>query len=288
MSNGMGQRSLHGGSHAGKMIDKEFHPITAATFTDIHSLHNRQTPAVFRGLASHWPAVRQWDFSALAALAPDISVKLVDGNRERESTQFVNAPLRTYLESLHGHGPSANQALYLKEFDLLQTIPQLRHDLNHTEIFPSRGIIHSLQSWIGPAGGRTGLHYDYLDNLAVQIMGKKRFYLVQPGTVEDLGKVAQKYDPWARLASVGAIEISNWRPDAVYSADLAPGDVLYVPAGWWHEVFNLTPGILFGGFYGKPTQVLTRWTWVCARDLLHRMGWIGHGNCTCHPIKYNA
>lgn len=254
-------------------------------------LRHRAGPSVFKGLAAHWPAVQHWRFGKLAGLAPDVKVKLVAGNRERGRTCFIHSTLGSYLASLeesHDQRNQASQALYLKEFDLLDTIPALRQDLRHADLFVPDSTF-SLQSWIGPAHARTGLHYDYLDNLAVQIVGRKRFYLVRAGTVERMHAVASKYDSWARLASCTAQELAaNTNANAnaegdFFVVDLEPGDVLHVPAGWWHEVLNLTPSILFGGFHGPRTQVSARWAWVQSRDLLHRLGWLGHGNCTCHP-----
>lgn len=261
----------------------QFQTLAPATFQGAQALCTRTEPSVFRGLASHWPAVQNWRFSRLAALVPDMPVKLVAGNRERGGTQFVASTLRSYLASLEPVDDPAGQSLYLKEFDLLEAVPQLRTDLNHAELLPA-GVTSSLRSWIGPAGARTGLHYDYLDNLAVQVIGTKRFYLARPGTVEKLHAVARKYDSWAVLSTRSALELAAAAGTGgdFLVVDLEPGDVLHVPAGWWHEVLNLTPALLFGGFHGSRALVLTRWTWVQTRDVLHRMGLIGCGNCTCH------
>ena len=271
------------------MVGAHFQGLAPAAFPGMQRLRHRAEPSVFKGLAAHWPAVQHWRFGKLARLAPDMQIKLVAGNRERGHTCFIESTLGSYLASLeesHEQGNQADQALYLKEFDLLDTIPALRQDLRHADLFVP-GSTFSLQSWIGPAHARTGLHYDYLDNLAVQIVGRKRFYLVRAGTVERMHAVASKYDSWARLASCTAQELAaNANANAegdFFVVDLEPGDVLHVPAGWWHEVLNLTPSILFGGFHGPRTQVSARWAWVQSRDLLHRLGWLGHGNCTCHP-----
>lgn len=261
-----------------------FIPLAPVRFDGPARLRDNPRPAIFRGLAADWPAVRHWSFSRLAMLAPDVPVQLVAGDRERGRTRFVASTLRRYLESLDAGAGAAGEALYLKEFDLLDAIPRLRRDLQHSVLFP-RGTIRSLHSWIGPAGARTGLHLDHLDNLAVQVVGKKQFLLLRPGTVERLGAVARKYDAWATLAAAGAQELAAraGAPGDCFVVELAPGDVLHVPAGWWHEVSNLTPCILFGGFHGPPAGVLLRWAWVRSRDGLHRLGLLGRDGCTCHP-----
>lgn len=266
-----------------------FHAVPHAT---AFTWQGMDGPTVFRGLASHWPAVQSWSIADLAHRAPEMSVKLVAGNREREGTRFVMSTLRDYLQTLQAPGfDSMGPPLYLKEFDLLKAMPQLRQDLRYESLIPRR-VASSVQSWVGPAGARTGLHYDYPDNLAVQLVGVKRFCLVRPGVVERLGAVSDKYDTWAVLARCGVPELaarwsgSSFADDApnFFTVDLCPGDVLYVPSGWWHEVSNLSHSISFGGFFGGYARAAALQAWVAVRELAHRWGWLGHENCTCHAV----
>lgn len=270
--------------------DLDFHAVSPASTFDLQGLRQ---PTVFRRLAADWPAVRSWSIERLADRAPDIPVKLVAGNRERDDTHFVSSTLRDYLRTLKVQGiETTGPPLYLKEFDLLKAVPDLRQDLRYESLLP-RHAVSSVQSWVGPAGARTGLHYDYPDNVAVQLVGTKRFCLVKPGVVEHLGAVSEKYDSWAVLARGSAQELAaRWNHSAsaidepaFFTVDLHPGDVLFIPARWWHEVTNLSHGISFGGFFGGYAQAALVQTWVGARDLAHRWGWLGRGNCTCHPAS---
>lgn len=266
------------------MRETDFRPLPTARLERAGAVPVGRMPLVYRGLAAGWPAVTTWSFARLAAQLPESAVELVVGNREREATRFVSSKLRHYVASLGeaGRGVSADAA-YLKEFDLLKAVPSLRTDLRHRHLIASRSL-RSIRSWMGPAGVRTGLHCDRLDNLAVQVIGRKRWLLVRPGTVERLGAVSSKYDAWARLASEGAHALAErcGSTDDFFIVDLEPGDVLQLPAGWWHEVSNLTAGVLLAAFHGPPVQVLARWAWVSSRDRLHRAGWLAPGDCTCH------
>jgi hypothetical protein len=239
------------------------------------------TPQIYRGFAAEWPAVRTWGFRQLAARVPDLPLQLVVGNREGGPTQLLPGSLQRWL--LDCLEPAAQRS-NLKEFDLLRAVPLLCADVVCENLSP-QGTRGAVRSWIGPAGAETGLHYDYLDNVAVQIVGWKRWRLVGPGTVERLGAISAKYDSWAVLSCVGARELAERGAveDFFFAVDLGPGDALRVPAGWWHEVINLTPSILLSGFHGPRTAVLKRWAWVCARNAAHRAGWLARGFCTCHP-----
>jgi cupin-like protein len=262
----------------------EFRPLPASEAEPASHVRTR-TPTVFRAAAAAWPAVKEWSFPHLASLDPELPVQLVVGNRESQETRFSTSTLGSYVSALTDEVSPDDVPVYLKEFDLLKRFPQLRADLRSQELFPPR-TIKSNSVWIGPAHARTGLHCDLLDNLAVQITGQKRFYLAHPAAVKRAGMESRKYDAWARLSLTGAEKLAAGQEDGdFFVADLEPGDVLYVPAYWWHEVVNLTPGILLSGFFGPRTSVLSRWAWVQAREGLHRVGVLGRGNCTCHAHR---
>jgi hypothetical protein len=244
------------------------------------------TPWVERGAAAHWPAVRKWDLDRLARRVPAVPVTLVVGDRELGETRFEEMSLPAYLRALDANDP-ALQGRYLKEFDLLHTVPELRNDLRAEELFPRRAVTSST-TWIGPVGARTGLHHDLLDNTAVQLIGCKRFRLLPPGSVTQARGWAARYDKWARLSVLSAEEVIA-RTDArdapeLLTVDLDPGDVLHVPAGWWHEVENLSPGVLLSGFHGFQPAVGLLWARESARHAAHLMGLIGRKGCTCHPV----
>ncbi len=266
------------------VTDVAFPSLPEKTFASANALSQLSTPVVFRALAAQWPAVRQWSFAQLAAKVADQPLQLVSGNREQGATRLISSTLRRYLQSLGDAAQRPDDTPYLKEFDLLAAAPQLRQDLHYAPLIPRRHL-QSLRSWIGPAGSRTGLHFDYLDNIAVQVIGHKRWRFARPGTVQRLGRVAAKYDAWAVLADTELDTLASTQgttASGFFSVDVGPGDVLHIPAGWWHEVRNLSPSLLFGGFHGPTVQVLARWTWVCVRNGLHRVGWLAQGDCTCH------
>jgi len=240
------------------------------------------TPLLLRGAAADWPAVRSWTLERLAALAPERAVKLVVGNREQGRTRFEPSTLRTWLTDLARERCAGEATRHLKEFDLLASIPALRADLRASTLFPRRSIV-ATSAWIGGADARTGLHCDHLDNVAVLIAGRKRFLLAPPDVVrpED---ISDKYDRWAMLAAVTFEDIAE-RPCArprLQVAELAAGDAIYVPAGWWHEVENLDASILMSGFFGSPGRVIGQWSRTGALHAAHVAGLWRRGHCACH------
>jgi len=97
--------------------------------------------------------------------------------------------------------------------------------------------------WIGPARTVTPLHCDYDDNIFAQIWGSKRIFLSPPHHGEFL------YTREANAILFG----SPFDPEApdfekfplacqasMIECLVDPGEMLYVPAGWYHQVRALT------------------------------------------------
>ncbi|WP_206240967.1 cupin-like domain-containing protein [Novosphingobium terrae] len=99
--------------------------------------------------------------------------------------------------------------------------------------------------WIGTAS-RIACHYDAVDNLACVVAGRRRFTLYPPEAISDLyiGPIDH---------TLAGQPISLATPDTgrhprfaraqakALTADLAPGDALYLPKLWWHQVEAETP-----------------------------------------------
>lgn len=97
--------------------------------------------------------------------------------------------------------------------------------------------------WLGPAGTVTPLHCDYDDNIFAQIWGTKRIFLSPPHHDEFLYPreanailFGSPFDPEAPDFEKFPLA----RQALMIEVIVNPGDLLYVPAGWYHQVRALT------------------------------------------------
>jgi hypothetical protein len=97
--------------------------------------------------------------------------------------------------------------------------------------------------WLGPSGTVTPLHCDYDDNIFAQIWGSKRIFLSPPHHDEFLYTreanailVGSPFDPEAPDFDQYPLA----RQASMIECIVNPGDLLYVPAGWYHQVRALT------------------------------------------------
>jgi len=96
--------------------------------------------------------------------------------------------------------------------------------------------------WLGPAGTITPLHCDYDDNIFAQIRGTKRIMLAPPH--HDAYLYVREANPvlFGSPVDAEAPDFERYplaRQATLIEVIVKPGDMLYVPAGWYHQVHAL-------------------------------------------------
>jgi hypothetical protein len=97
--------------------------------------------------------------------------------------------------------------------------------------------------WLGNAF-LTPAHIDELDNLACVVGGRRRFTLFPPEQVRNLYIGPVDFTPAGAPISMVSLKSPDFERyprfrealAAARTADLGPGDALYIPAVWWHHV----------------------------------------------------
>lgn len=109
--------------------------------------------------------------------------------------------------------------------------------------------------WMGTTTADTRLHSDCCDNFVSMIAGTKRWFIAPPSEARLLKPLCTgKHQSlcWANALKYPTRDAShNTREKEIksklqyYVLDLKPGEMLYLPAGWWHQIENLTPNVMF-------------------------------------------
>lgn len=117
--------------------------------------------------------------------------------------------------------------------------------------------------WVSPTGAITPLHHEVTHNLLAQLEGDKEVTLYAPWT-----RLAMyPHPPWSGMPHTS--QVAAHAPDherhplfawaQPHRARLGPGDVLYVPAGWWHWVRTLSPSLSHNTWFaGGAVALLAR------------------------------
>ena len=134
--------------------------------------------------------------------------------------------------------------------------------------------------WCGPAGHTSCLHYDPMDGTLIQLAGTKRIALFPPSQLYNLYPFAV----WNHLiygAKRRAVYSKVYPDNPDFQAfpryefamphridiTLQPGELLFIPSGWWHEVTSIGSGMVcsVNRWWNVPWQrTCTNWSKVRA------------------------
>ncbi len=143
--------------------------------------------------------------------------------------------------------------------------------------------------WIGHAS-TVACHYDTMDNVACVAMGRRRFTLFPPDAIEDLyvGPIDHTLAGQPISLAVGSEPDDPRYPkfararDRALIVELDPGDALYIPKLWWHQVealgdVNVLVNFWWDGFATGPDQPYTAMLMsmlaIAERPLAEREAW---------------
>lgn len=221
------------------------------------------SPVVFRGQVTDWPVVvaaREGDAILTTWLkarattapvetfigAPEIGGRffyndtLTGTNFERQAARIgdILDRLLAYRDSPKAPSLYAGAALAngcLPDFAAEHPLPLLDAQA------PAR-------LWLGNAV-TVSTHYDLSDNIACVAAGRRRFTLFPPDQVGNLYVGPLDFTLAGQpvsLVSLDAPDLDRYPrfADAMahaVTADLEPGDALYIPPLWWHQVEALSP-----------------------------------------------
>jgi hypothetical protein len=220
-------------------------------------------PAVLRGLVADWPAVRaaQDGDEALAEF-----LRAVAADEPFEA--WFGAPeiggRFGYTEDFSGFNHDRRLATVDQLLDLLLRqrgneqpfsmyaggVPVRRHLPGLLPLIPvpvldmERETLISL--WLGNRT-RTAAHWDLPQNLACVVAGRRRFTLFPTGQIANLYVGPLDFTLAGQPISLVDIDSPDLERfprfvealDAARTAELGPGDALYIPSLWWHAVQSL-------------------------------------------------
>lgn len=241
----------------------------------------RNLPLHIPALASDWPAMEKWSFQYIANLGPELEVGAAVGDFFNDRTQFKRQTLGEYVQLLVSGEPDAG---YLAVFQMFKAFPQLIEDVDFSLLSSAMPLNHPM-GWLGPAGSISGYHIDWAENIVAQICGRKRFYLVAPDQTRKMYP-GKKYDYLSLVSQVDARNYDDrrfplFREANVLGVTLQPGDVLYIPRGWWHYAESLEPSISVNNFSYRWLGCILDLPIGMVKVVLHRLGLYGR-DCACH------
>lgn len=272
-------------------------PRTAHVLSDVsmeaipfETLFAQNEPVILKGLASQWPMVIAGQKSAQALIDMLIEhydrkpVLVYKGEPEMRGRytynetvsgfnfEAIRRDLSEVLHEINALPKKDHSFYYMNSITFDQTFETLakanRLNFNHPE-FDSYPRVSKI--WIGNQS-RASAHYDMPKNIACCVHGKRRFTLFPPTQTPNLYPGPLFPTPGGQVVTMADLKEPDFDRfpkiaealDSAVIADLEPGDVLYYPSMWWHEVeafdsFNVMVNYWWApspNYMGNPMDVL--------------------------------
>ena len=213
--------------------------------------HNGDKPVVIEGALANSVAVRDWSLDWFKNTFPNEPVHFSDWLKDTEAKRDVMANKISLADAIDGVRADRNKALRSCA-DIVYKHPHLLEDLGadrHREHFADD--VTRTDLWLAAGGNISPFHTAGGGNLFCMVSGEKRWTLVSPDQsarmYPEIGRnnhglyfdSAIPATPAPNLDSVHAA-YPRFAGVTYLTAHLRPGDVLFNPPWWWHQVENLT------------------------------------------------
>lgn len=225
---------------------------------------------VLRGLVPR-DSLGRWSFAALRAQYQDRSVPThVTRNGSVTSDPRRGVPtapraLGDVIEDLGSEAPSLYMMAHIDD------LPDEWREHVTTPAYCATAPWLSQKMWLSPAGTVTMMHRDAADNLHLQLIGSKRFTLVDSSQSERLypNSLLDSMPNGCRV-DVEAPDFTRYplsRELELEQADLNPGDGVYIPRGTWHHVRTVADSLSTNFWWARGASLPL----VAAADLFKRL-----------------
>jgi hypothetical protein len=164
-----------------------------------------------------------------------ITVSVADGRTVRASPEMEKRPFSDY--AAYVYHPSGRDLRYAAQIPF-DPAPDIAGTSLISSILPDTTLMKATMLWFGPSGTVAPLHFDESHNFLHQHHGSKHVTLISPANFES-------FLPGSKDAldqHMSSIDLPSTHSSSLDDAPqqseavLEPGDVLFIPAFWWHRV----------------------------------------------------
>ena len=225
-------------------------------------------PIILRGLVSDWSLVKAGEQS------PGKAMEILQSHSSKKPVGVYIAPPEAEARFFYNQDCTGfnYQSKYLQLSDIFAQIREAENNPDHSyyymnsltldNCFPGLRAANDLsfdhqaftnnqplsKVWVGTET-IAAAHYDVPSNLACCVLGARRFTLFPPEQIHNLYPGPLEPTPGGQVITM--VDLKN--PDferfprvrraleAAVVVDLQPGDAVYYPSMWWHQVEALSP-----------------------------------------------
>jgi len=212
-------------------------------------------PVIISGVANDWSASSLWQPEMFKDMFGDIPAPLRASDNEIDvffgqyKEQKVMS-IADYIDSINSTDINGQRPGYLGNIPLNSPLTQqyfdkIKSHFSFPDYFPENSG-NEIRLWIGATNQKSTIHNDNYHNFNAQIFGKKTFLLFPPEEYEKLSIVKIDDELWSSPIDPQQPDLdkfSSFKEINGLEAELQVGDILFIPAFWWHQARTITTAI---------------------------------------------
>lgn len=240
------QRNLSRLNPKAKMIERR-KDVSADEFLERYYALNR--PVILCELMTLWRAPSRWTPEYLKTVCGEEMVEIMAARDTNPVYEMEDGSHRRNIKfadfvDMVSSGAETND-YYLTARNEFFNRPGPKVLLKDIEVFTEylrETSGDGIYLWYGPAGTVTPLHHDSMNIFMAQVQGRKQVKLIPAA---ELGCVYNHFSVYSQvdITRPDLAQFPRFRDANVIDVELAPGEVLFLPVGWWHWVKALDRSI---------------------------------------------
>ncbi len=207
--------------------------------------YSQNRPVIITDVVRRWPAMQRWTHEYLAERVGDREVEIqanrnsdpryeIDSLRHRKRLRFSD-----YLKMVFTDGETNDYYMTANNAEVNQAaLAPLHDDIDGLPEYLDPSERGRMFFWLGPAGTVTPVHHDLTNNFMAQVVGRKRIQLISPSHLPLLYNDFHCYSA-VDLDNIDTDRYPQFRDVRIEEVILEPGELLFLPVGWWHHVVGL-------------------------------------------------
>lgn len=218
--------------------------VSTDEFLEQYYFCNR--PVILTDAMRGWKAMERWTPEYLKQRCGEQTVQIqarrnsnaryeIDNQAHESTIRFAD-----YVDMVFQTEPTNDFYMTANNADANgQILDSLREDFDLLPAYldPGRSA-GRLFFWFGPAGTVTPVHHDLTNNFMAQVVGRKQLKLIAPVHQPLLYNHLHCYSH-VDLDNIDVTAYPLFRHVKIHEITLHPGELFFLPVGWWHHVRGL-------------------------------------------------
>jgi Cupin-like domain len=210
----------------------------------LNDFYSQNKPCIIEGALDGWAALEQWQSPEyLKAKCGDRIVE-VQGNRNSDTNYELNSQklkkeisFGEFVDIVEGAGETNDWYMTANNGGRnLEALRPFWDDITYPDYLTddkSQGFF-----WYGPKGIVTPIHHDLTNNFMAQVRGRKLVKIIAPYESAHVYNNRHCFSP-VDLFNIDFEQFPQMRDVKVIDVEIGPGDLFFLPVGWWHAVKGL-------------------------------------------------